>query len=435
MKLGKNGFTLVEVLVTMSILGIISVISLPLISNISHELNEKKCDTLKEALISSAKLYVDSYKEDLFGNQKSGCAEITYQTLLEKKLMQESDNLDCVNDTTAVMVKKNSDKYDYKIVTAGSTSCDGSLDDAGPLITITGQGGVKKTHTANITISDQSGYNQSLQIKYYWKDRNNNKVAGSEKNYNFENAFQEDENPKLTASVSSPNNLSGEYYLVVVPVNVADSLGNMTVNNVTSQKFEFDNTPPNVSLSISSRIGGYNAREAKVTVTGTDNYGVASVCFTTKNNASSCSWKNGANFTGNYDFASRTGSGTRYTLYAFAKDQVGNISTVKQQSYTIYKDCTSSKYLDCSEGYDESSRPCTVAWGRGWGKKGKHCSNKDSITHVICEYVLRTCPCNQQCHYGGVVYPHEAVGDCSKPYCNNGVYCGGGCNPPEFYYQ
>ena len=43
----KNGFTLVEVLVTITILGIVTLISLPVISAISGKLNDNKLDTYK----------------------------------------------------------------------------------------------------------------------------------------------------------------------------------------------------------------------------------------------------------------------------------------------------------------------------------------------------------------------------------------------------
>jgi len=58
--LNNKGFTLVELLVTVAILGIISGISIPLIKNIQYQQRIKQFETYKTNMISSAKLYNSS---------------------------------------------------------------------------------------------------------------------------------------------------------------------------------------------------------------------------------------------------------------------------------------------------------------------------------------------------------------------------------------
>ena len=77
----NKGFTLVELLVTISILGIVSVMAMPIIRNIVEANNMKKFITYKDSVESSAKLYVDSYAEDLFGKRNSGCTYVTYDQM------------------------------------------------------------------------------------------------------------------------------------------------------------------------------------------------------------------------------------------------------------------------------------------------------------------------------------------------------------------
>ena len=77
-KINSKGFTLVELLATMVILGIITGISMPLLRNVMARREYKKYDTYQESLIYASKLYVDSYKEDLFGYSKSGSSGRLY---------------------------------------------------------------------------------------------------------------------------------------------------------------------------------------------------------------------------------------------------------------------------------------------------------------------------------------------------------------------
>ena len=81
----NKGFTLVELLVSIVILGIITGLSIPLLRTVSNSRNEKQYKTYMNSLIASAKLYNDTYSEDLFGKNENGCAKVTFQTLKEAK--------------------------------------------------------------------------------------------------------------------------------------------------------------------------------------------------------------------------------------------------------------------------------------------------------------------------------------------------------------
>jgi prepilin-type N-terminal cleavage/methylation domain-containing protein len=83
MRLKHKGFTLVELLVTIVILGIITGISIPIIRNIQAHNQMRKYTTYMDSLKTSAKLFMNSYEEDLFGHSKSGCVIINYSQMEE----------------------------------------------------------------------------------------------------------------------------------------------------------------------------------------------------------------------------------------------------------------------------------------------------------------------------------------------------------------
>lgn len=115
-KLNEQAFTLIELLVAISIMGIILIIALPQVSNIQNHNQETKYKKYAETLIASAKLYIDSYEEDIFVDDKT-CETITYEKLKEKNLVKniKIDEADCSNEDTFVNVTKEGVQYTYEV--------------------------------------------------------------------------------------------------------------------------------------------------------------------------------------------------------------------------------------------------------------------------------------------------------------------------------
>lgn len=111
----RKGFTLVELLVTVVVLGIITGMSIPLIRNIRLRNEQRRYNTYGDSIVSAAKIYVDSYEEDLFGHKKSGCVFLTYTQLKEKNLIKDfSDStMSCDSDDTLVRIVKLNKQYGY----------------------------------------------------------------------------------------------------------------------------------------------------------------------------------------------------------------------------------------------------------------------------------------------------------------------------------
>ena len=128
--MNKKGFTLTELLVVVVILGIIAGLSIPLIRNLSNMFEKKKYENYADSVLAAGKIFNDSYNEDLFGHNEYGCAYITYDKLVERKLIKdiEIDEMTCDSPKTYIRVIKQKDKYAYKtFLTCGTKREDGTM--------------------------------------------------------------------------------------------------------------------------------------------------------------------------------------------------------------------------------------------------------------------------------------------------------------------
>lgn len=117
--MNKRGFTLVELLVAISLMGIITMLAFPAVQSIQEQNRNKKYEAYAKVMVNAAKLYVEDYEEDLFGSG-GGSAQITYQTLIDKGLMKPFDgarNTTCATSNTYVTVTRNGkkDTYNYHL--------------------------------------------------------------------------------------------------------------------------------------------------------------------------------------------------------------------------------------------------------------------------------------------------------------------------------
>ena len=189
-----KGFTLVELLVTISILGIITGMAIPLIRNIQSSQSERKFATYGKAMLSSAKLYKNSYEEDLFGHNRSGCANVKLNNLIEKDLIEDfpdkeiTCNIDTETQKTEVSIVKIDGQYGYSYELYCANKGDESsierkhhIESSRKLDTCTGEAvanvdaisedrtTLRKVHSEQIEISSVTGIKfDKLSIDYAW---------------------------------------------------------------------------------------------------------------------------------------------------------------------------------------------------------------------------------------------------------------------------
>ena len=278
MRKNNKGFTLIEVLVAITIMGIITVMALPGVQQLQSRNRERKYEKYGESLVSSAKLYVDSNEEDIFGYASSGCVDITYKELETKALVKdyETYGVTCAgnfdngdsSDDTFIHVEKKNDKYVYepyitctdkngKIVYQTQHTvnmCDNtSAGKPGTMeVNITAASNEQrdkwtKEKQISVEVSSEAGLTPNNFSAYCLTSVDNPKVCvdGSRKIIYFGNASG-DKSVKRTVSFTG---LTGEFYFVLLAGEgcISDLDANQYSENVVSDfTIKIDNTPPNI---------------------------------------------------------------------------------------------------------------------------------------------------------------------------------------------
>lgn len=112
--MNTKGFTLTELIVTIALIGIISMIAFPSISKLKENNKLEKYKAYEKVMETGAKLYVDSKKADLFNDTDN--ETISYSTLLANKLIEkfEDDRVEC--SSSYVTATKNEQVVSYDAI-------------------------------------------------------------------------------------------------------------------------------------------------------------------------------------------------------------------------------------------------------------------------------------------------------------------------------
>ncbi len=181
-----KGFTMIELVVAVAIMGVLMIIAIPSINYIQNNNKNAKYISYEKSVTASSKLFTDEYAEDLFGERNTGCAVIRYEDLQERDLIENIQIKDTICDNskikptdyknyTYVIVRKSKNgNFNYET----NTSCRSKSDQL--LYGTPNNKDLEKSCTLedgkgpSITIKDYSGFGSP---EYYYDDKLNIKAT------------------------------------------------------------------------------------------------------------------------------------------------------------------------------------------------------------------------------------------------------------------
>ncbi len=131
--MNRKGFTLVELLATITILGILATISVVAVGGIIHKSKVEYYRTLKNTVESAARDYYNDHRI-LLPETTTDSREVTVQTLMDNKYMtsfKDTKKNDCNKNSSKVKVTRVSlDNYKYEVTLVCSAKDQGLIDEA-----------------------------------------------------------------------------------------------------------------------------------------------------------------------------------------------------------------------------------------------------------------------------------------------------------------
>lgn len=127
----KRGFTLVELLGVISVLGIIALLIIPSVEKTISNNKKKGLENQKNTIISGAKNWITDHREIVTGNEVIvSVGDLKQQGYLEFDIKNPITNK-CISNNTEVLITINGKKYSYKI---NGSIIDGEDNECGTIL-------------------------------------------------------------------------------------------------------------------------------------------------------------------------------------------------------------------------------------------------------------------------------------------------------------
>lgn len=140
-KINKNGFTMIELLAVITLLGIVMVVAIPNVSRLIEKSKESKMESNKNTLLIATKSYLQANKDQYpksIGEVKKIEANVLKSSGFLKEDITDGNKKSCMADSYVNVQKKSNGKYSYDVflICPGDSSpgsTDSELDISGEL--------------------------------------------------------------------------------------------------------------------------------------------------------------------------------------------------------------------------------------------------------------------------------------------------------------
>lgn len=108
-KLNKKGFTLIEILGVIIIMGLIIIVAIPTMSRMIHNNNNQEYENYNKLINEAAEVYTSKLKDQIGSSKYVGCARIELNTLINEGYLKEFDDKDvtCRTGSNGITIRNN----------------------------------------------------------------------------------------------------------------------------------------------------------------------------------------------------------------------------------------------------------------------------------------------------------------------------------------
>ncbi len=266
----NKGFTLVELLVAVSILAILTVLAIPTLRAFQQKNQTTQYANYKESLQTSGKLYNDSYSDDIFGEAPFGCEKVQLTELMNKNVAKDislkdvSCNISYNN--SFVVLRKFGSEYSYKAYlycedNEHSVRYSDMDEEFGlcanankpPRVDVTykeAQSNKTKDKSVVVTLIDEYGFTANQSFEYGWTKKTTISSltdADFKKVYNYNNEVKKSTGKEVTLKskgIVPDVELNEDWRLAIRPKKVQNIVGLSNTEVQLTGPFRFDHTAP-----------------------------------------------------------------------------------------------------------------------------------------------------------------------------------------------
>ncbi len=266
----NKGFTLVELLVAVSILAILTIIAIPTLRAFQQKNQTTQYANYKKSLQTSGKLYNDSYSDDVFGEAPFGCEKVELKELMNKNVAKDislkdvSCNISYNN--SFVVLRKFGSEYSYKAYlhcedskhSVRYSDMNGEFGlcanaNKPPRVDVTykeAQSNKNKNKSVVVSLIDEYGFTANQSFEYGWTKKTTISSltdADFKKVYNYNNEVKKSTGKEVTLKskgIVPDVELTGDWRLAIRPKKVQNIVGLSNTEVKLTGPFRFDHTAP-----------------------------------------------------------------------------------------------------------------------------------------------------------------------------------------------